>query len=223
MAKFYKLFFILLIISCNLNIDATKKLDSTTDIKLYKKMNELLNSGLYNENQIINILDLINDLPFSVPIRNLNSKILFKYGLFANPEYKCIDMNTNIILSGKKGDEIISTADGIVREIIEFEKIEDNKKVNYFDKKNIVIEKENFNNYKYKSYGYTILIEHKYGFCTRYTNLELIKVKVGETIKKGQVIGILGENKKTKISYLNYLIIVGYSTYLDPESYLLLK
>ena len=99
--------------------------------------------------------------------------------------------------------------DGVIKDIIEIKKVEN-------------IEEVDYNNHKYNSYGYSIIIEHAYGFSTQYTNLESVFVKVGEKVKKGQTIGLLGKNNDVNLSYLNYIIKQGNTTF-NPEKFLLLN
>ncbi|SCN25003.1 Glycyl-glycine endopeptidase ALE-1 precursor [Clostridium sp. N3C] len=72
--------------------------------------------------------------------------------------------------------------------------------------------------------GQYVVINHQNGIKTVYANLkEDLKVKVGDTVKKGQVIGYVG---KTRQSYSNeyygdhlHFQVMNGSTYVDPAKY----
>lgn len=71
------------------------------------------------------------------------------------------------------GDEVKSAAKGKVVEIYNDEKVEKSRK---------------------SGYGLTVVIEHENGFRTVYANLaDNVKVKKGETVNQGAVIGVVGD------------------------------
>jgi murein DD-endopeptidase MepM/ murein hydrolase activator NlpD len=52
--------------------------------------------------------------------------------------------------------------------------------------------------------GLVVEIEHKYGFLTKYSHLSFIKVKTGEYVRRGEVIGLVGTTGKTIGPQLHY-------------------
>jgi len=52
--------------------------------------------------------------------------------------------------------------------------------------------------------GHSINIEHKYGFKTKYFHLSMIAVEPGEKVKKGQIIGFLGNSGSSTAPHLHY-------------------
>ncbi len=52
--------------------------------------------------------------------------------------------------------------------------------------------------------GHSINIEHKYGFKTKYFHLSMIAVEPGEKIKKGEIIGFLGNSGSSTAPHLHY-------------------
>ncbi|QSX04691.1 M23 family metallopeptidase [Sedimentibacter sp. zth1] len=72
------------------------------------------------------------------------------------------------------------------------------------------------------SYGYYITIQHKYGFRTRYAHLSRRYVTVGEKIKQGDVIALMGNTGLSYGSHLHFEIHY-YGQFIDPltiEEYL---
>jgi murein DD-endopeptidase MepM/ murein hydrolase activator NlpD len=53
-------------------------------------------------------------------------------------------------------------------------------------------------------YGHLISLDHGHGFVTLYGHLKDMKVKLGEKVRKGQVIGTVGLTGKTTGSHLHY-------------------
>lgn len=56
-------------------------------------------------------------------------------------------------------------------------------------------------------YGKTVAIRHKYGFVTQYSHLTYIYRKVGQEVRKGEVIGFVGSTGQSTGNHLHYEII----------------
>lgn len=53
-------------------------------------------------------------------------------------------------------------------------------------------------------YGKHIVINHGYGYKTRYAHLSAFKVRVGQRVKRGEVIGLVGSTGKSTAPHLHY-------------------
>ena len=78
-----------------------------------------------------------------------------------------------------------------------------------------------FLQYSRTGYGNEIVIDHTYGFGSRYAHLETVKVKEGERVKRGQMIGTVGETGRATGPHLHYEVLyerrpVNPSFYLIP-------
>lgn len=69
------------------------------------------------------------------------------------------------------------------------------------------------------AYGRLVEIDHGHGFKTRYAHLYRIKVKVGDTVDLGQVVGLLGSSGRSTGPHLHYEIWFE-GRVRDPENFL---
>jgi murein DD-endopeptidase MepM/ murein hydrolase activator NlpD len=56
-------------------------------------------------------------------------------------------------------------------------------------------------------YGNEIVVDHKFGFASRYAHLNSINVTDGEIVKRGQVIGTVGETGRATGPHLHYEVL----------------
>lgn len=64
-------------------------------------------------------------------------------------------------------------------------------------------------------YGFMILINHGNGYLTRYAHLSALNVEVGDSVRKGQLIGRVGSTGNSTGPHLHFEIIRG-STHRNP-------
>ncbi|AHC14765.1 Putative metalloendopeptidase [Salinispira pacifica] len=68
-------------------------------------------------------------------------------------------------------------------------------------------------------YGNYVVIEHKYGFKTRYSHMGSRLVEEGDIVSQGDRIGTLGSTGKSSGPHLDFQIMLG-TEVLDPASFL---
>jgi murein DD-endopeptidase MepM/ murein hydrolase activator NlpD len=61
-----------------------------------------------------------------------------------------------------------------------------------------------------------IQIKHDNGLMTRYGHARKLLVQVGDTVKKGQFIGLVGSTGRSTGNHLHYEVIFGGQS-IDPE------
>ena len=93
----------------------------------------------------------------------------------------------------RSGDPVVSTADGQVVTVA-------------FD----------------TSFGHYVIVKHKHGIYTRYAHLNSFRVKKGEYVEQGQVIGTVGNTGITTGPHLHYEVHIG-SDVVDPAKYINVK
>jgi murein DD-endopeptidase MepM/ murein hydrolase activator NlpD len=112
------------------------------------------------------------------------------YGQRADRTTNQLRNHTGIDFEITKGSDVVSTADGIV-----------------------VVQRVG------ELRGLHVIIKHNETFSTRYFHLESALVKQGDTVKKGEVIGLVGNTGLSSVPHLHYEILKNDAT-IDPKNYL---
>ena len=64
--------------------------------------------------------------------------------------------------------------------------------------------------YHSSSYGNVLFINHGYGYQTRYAHLVKYIVKRGESVKRGEIIGYVGNTGRSEAPHLHYEVLFNY-------------
>lgn len=56
-------------------------------------------------------------------------------------------------------------------------------------------------------YGSYVMVDHGFGYKTRYAHMEDIAVKAGQTLKRGEIVGVSGNTGKSTGPHLHYEVI----------------
>lgn len=67
-------------------------------------------------------------------------------------------------------------------------------------------------------YGYVVMVNHSEGFETRYAHLSKLKVKKGDRIDVGEVVGLVGNTGRSTGSHLHYEILHR-GKKINPQNY----
>ncbi|MBN3563092.1 M23 family metallopeptidase [Aliamphritea spongicola] len=119
----------------------------------------------------------LNSIPNGLPIQGI--RISGKYGMRMHPVLDKRTMHYGIDFKADKGTPIYATADGAV-------------------------EFAGYN--KQSGFGKLIILQHGFGFKTYYAHLNDIKIKSGQFVSKGQLIGLSGNTGRSTGPHLHYEI-----------------
>lgn len=148
---------------------------------------EQLNRQLYVQTNSINELvklgqqneDRINCLPAIQPVSNKDLKRTASgYGLRIDPIYKTRKFHEGMDFAADIGTPVYVTGNGTVVET----------------------------GWK-QGYGNTIVVNHGYGYKTRYAHLSRISVRNGQKVVRGEEIGLVGNTGKSTGPHLHYEVI----------------
>ncbi|MBC7126296.1 MAG: M23 family metallopeptidase, partial [Bacteroidales bacterium] len=62
--------------------------------------------------------------------------------------------------------------------------------------------------YSFHGYGNHVVVDHGFGYKTRYAHLSKVLVKVGQQVKRAEEIGLLGNSGKSTGPHLHYEVIL---------------
>ena len=79
-----------------------------------------------------------------------------------------------------------------------------------------VVEKVDFN---YKGYGNEVVVNHGFGYKTRYAHLNTVDVGVGQSLKRGDKIGEVGKSGKATGPHLHYEVVFK-GNQINPMSFM---
>ena len=72
------------------------------------------------------------------------------------------------------------------------------------------------------AYGLSVEVDHGNGIITRYAHMSKINVKRGDSIKRGSLIGLVGNTGRSTGAHLHYEVIVN-GVHTDPMAYIIEK
>ena len=132
-------------------------------------------------------------IPAIWPIDRTRLKAFYAFGVRKrHPIYKTRRMHRGVDMSTDYGVPVYATGDGIV------------KKVDQGRRR--------------RGYGRQILIDHEFGYKTRYAHLQKMFVKEGERVSRGQLIGEVGSSGGSTGPHLHYEVIY-MGRHVNPVNY----
>lgn len=144
---------------------------------------------------------MLSSIPAIQPISNNDLRhVPSGYGWRTHPIYKTSEFHPGMDFSSPEGTEIYATGDGVIERA-------DNLATGY---------------------GNHVVIEHGYGYQTLYGHMSKMKVVSGQKIKRGQIIGYVGNTGLSTAPHVHYEVIKNgqkvnpvnfYYNDLTPEQY----
>ncbi len=178
-------------------------------INTSKKIDKLSHKLVIQSKSFEEIVKLANKenkkmqcIPAILPVEKKYANIVSHFGMRLHPILKIRRMHEGVDFSAPYGSNIYATGDGIVKES------------------------------RYSGgYGRLITIDHGFGYTTRYAHLSKILVRRGQKIKRGDIIGKVGNTGLSTSSHLHYEVRINnkpqnpinfYFSDISPEKYSLM-
>jgi len=128
--------------------------------------------------KLANYKENLTEIPSILPIADPNVELsYYGFGKKLDPIYKTPETHEGLDIAASTGTEVMATANGIV------EYIGDKQR-----------------------YGKHIVINHKNGYKTIYAHLSGYVAKYGQRVRRGEVIGFVGNTGKSLTPHLHYEI-----------------
>lgn len=135
--------------------------------------------------------DMVRSIPAIMPISNKDlTRVASSFGMRIHPFYKVLKMHTGMDFTAPTGTEIYSTGDGVVKSI----------------------------EYAQRGYGYHTIIDHGFGYETLYAHMSQIIVRPGQKVRRGTVIGYVGNTGTSVAPHLHYEVLRN-GTQVNPINY----
>jgi len=123
---------------------------------------------------------LLRAIPAIQPVSNKNMKrVASGFGYRIDPLYKDYRLHAGLDFSAPTGTPIYATSDGVVQ----------------------------IAGFSTDGYGNKVVINHGFGFQTLYGHMVRVKAKVGQSVKRGEVIGYVGSTGKSTGPHCHYEVI----------------
>nr|WP_307888718.1 peptidoglycan DD-metalloendopeptidase family protein [Borreliella garinii] len=170
--------------------------NSIKELSDLKNIKSKIESSIPPLKSIVKVLHaqdkLLNDIPSLWPLAGGSGIITLHFGPAIEPFTRQWYIHKGIDLGGVRiGTPIVATADGeVVRA-----------------------------SYQSAGYGNFVQIKHKYGLATLYAHMSRLNTSKGSYVKKGQVIGFMGQTGYATGPHVHYEVRVG-SQVINPDMYL---
>jgi murein DD-endopeptidase MepM/ murein hydrolase activator NlpD len=126
-----------------------------------------------------NKADMLAAIPAIVPVARGAERLVSGFGFRIHPIYKTRRMHTGVDFLAPTGTPIYATGNGVV------------------------IEADRSNH----GYGRMVVIDHGYGYQTLYAHLSQIRVREGQEIKRGEIVGTVGNTGISTAPHLHYEVV----------------
>jgi murein DD-endopeptidase MepM/ murein hydrolase activator NlpD len=159
--------------------------------KNIEKLNEEANNREKSFNELIGFLHEQKSILASTPsLWPVQGWVTSEFGARQSPFRSGVEFHKGLDISTRFGKEIIAPADGFVTNA-------------GFDSGD----------------GKFIKIEHGHGFSTAYLHLSRINIKQGSRVKRGDIIGYVGDTGRSTGPHLHYSVLVN-NVQVNPRKYL---
>ncbi len=108
-----------------------------------------------------------------------NMRLTDFFGFRRDPFNRSVKFHEGIDISAPIGSEVYSSGDGVVELVVSSN----------------------------HGYGNNVIVNHGFGYKTRYAHLKATKVVVGQRVKRGEIVGLLGNTGRSTGPHLHYEVM----------------
>jgi len=135
--------------------------------------------------------EMLASIPAIMPVSNKDlTRTASGWGLRIHPIYKIVRFHYGMDFTAPVGTEVYATGDGVVESIISSR----------------------------RGYGNHIVVNHGFGYKTLYAHLDRFNVRQGQKVKRGDVIGFVGNTGLSIAPHLHYEVELN-GIKVDPSNY----
>lgn len=167
-------------------------------VDLYERTDRLrrkLYIELKSQDEVVQLAEkkekLFAAIPAIQPVVNKAPVTLASgFGMRVHPIYKVKKMHSGIDFAAPIGTPIYATADGKIEEV----------------------------SVRFSGYGKMIIIDHGFGYKTRYAHMHEFAVRQGQNIKRGELIGYVGDTGLSTAPHVHYEVLLN-GVLINPVHY----
>ena len=135
--------------------------------------------------------DMLKSVPAILPIANDDlTRTASGYGLRVHPIYKIIKFHSGMDFTAPAGTDVYATGDGVIASVQSSQ----------------------------RGLGKNIIIDHGFGYVSIYAHLSNFNVRLGQKVRRGDVIGYVGNTGTSVANHLHYEIKLN-GRNVDPVNY----
>ncbi|OFY59321.1 MAG: peptidase M23 [Bacteroidetes bacterium RBG_19FT_COMBO_42_10] len=135
--------------------------------------------------------EMLRSIPAILPISNKDlTRTASGFGLRIHPIYKIIKFHAGMDFTAPSGTDIYATGDGTIASVISSK----------------------------RGLGNHIILNHGFGYISIYAHLDRFNVRAGQKVRRGDVIGFVGNTGMSLAPHLHYEIKLN-GTNVDPVNY----
>jgi murein DD-endopeptidase MepM/ murein hydrolase activator NlpD len=135
--------------------------------------------------------EMLRSIPAIQPVSNKDLKRTASgFGLRIHPIYKISKFHSGMDFTAPTGTDVFATGDGVVKTVKS----------------------------QRRELGNHIILDHGFGYQTVYAHLDAFNVKVGQKVKRGDIIGFVGNTGLSTAPHLHYEVLLN-SRYVNPALY----
>ncbi|MBR4827024.1 MAG: M23 family metallopeptidase [Bacteroidales bacterium] len=137
--------------------------------------------------------DMVSHIPAVPPIlpKKGSYNLSSPFGVRTDPVYGGLARHLGQDFASKVGNPVYVTGDGVVEKV----------------------------DFKFNGYGNEVLVNHGFGYKTRYAHLNTVDVGVGQVLKRGDKIGEIGKSGKATGPHLHYEVLFK-GNQINPMSFM---